>query len=279
MKALRGRRFAVVGHVEWADFARVPHMPRRGEILHVTGAWHVPAGGGAVTAVQLARLAGAATLFTALGDDELGHRSAGELASMGLEVRAAFRKQEQRRVFVHLDERAERTITVIGDRMGPRRRDHLGWEDLGDFDAVYFTAGDRGALRAARAARILTATARAMQTLRGSRVPLDALVHSGRDAGERYRHGDLDPPPELVVTTEGAKGGTWRRAGNGRGRYEPVDPPGEVVDTYGCGDAFAGGLTAGLGAGLATGRVLSIAARCGAWCAAGAGPYGRMYRG
>jgi hypothetical protein len=52
---------------------------------------------------------------------------------------------------------------------------------------VYFTAGDVGALRAARKARILTATARAMETLKGSGVRLDALVHSGNDAGERFR--------------------------------------------------------------------------------------------
>ena len=72
-------RLAVVGHVEWAEFLRVPHLPTAGEITHVTDRWEAPAGGGAVTAVQLARLAGHATLITALGDDELGHRAADEL--------------------------------------------------------------------------------------------------------------------------------------------------------------------------------------------------------
>ena len=72
-------RLAVVGHVEWAEFLRVPRLPAAGEILHVSDQWEAPAGGGAVTAVQLARLAGHATLFAALGDDELGHRAADEL--------------------------------------------------------------------------------------------------------------------------------------------------------------------------------------------------------
>jgi ribokinase len=273
--ALRGLKLAVVGHVEWAEFARVPHMPRRGEIVHVSGFREDPAGGGAVSALQLAGLAGGATFFTALGDDELGHRAAHELGASGLEVRAAFRRrQPQRRVFVHLDDRSERTITVIGDRMGPRRRDRLGWNDLAEFDAVYFTAGDTGALRAARRAQVLTATARAMETLRGSGVGLDALVHSGRDTGERYRRGELDPPPELVVTTEGAKGGRWRRENRERGRYPSLEPPGPVLDTYGCGDVFAAGLTAGLGAALTLKVTLDLAARCGAWRAAGAPPYG-----
>ena len=45
-----------------------------GEVVHATDPFEEPAGGGGVAAVQLARLAGQATLFTALGDDE--HRAA-----------------------------------------------------------------------------------------------------------------------------------------------------------------------------------------------------------
>jgi ribokinase len=270
LKRLRGLTLGVVGHVEWADFVRVPHLPRPGEILHVSEHWEEPAGGGAMTAIQLAKLAGTATLFTALGDDELGHRSEEKLHAEGLEVRAAFRSRHpQRRVVVHIDDKAERTITVIGDRMGARRRDPLGWDVLADFDAVYFTAGDVGALRAARKARILTSTARAMETLKGSGVHLDALLHSGKDEGERYHEGDLDPPPDLIVTTDSRKGGTWKRFNGTSGRYPPVKPPGKVIDTYGAGDVFAGGFTAGLGGGLPLEEALELGARCGAWRAAG----------
>jgi len=179
-------RLAVVGHVEWAEFLRVPHLPTVGEITHVTDRWEAPAGGGAVTAVQLARLAGHATFITALGDDALGHRAADELRGLGLDVRALHRAgQRQRRVIVHLDPTGERTITVIGDRMGPLGEDPYGWSDL-DFDAVYFTAGDADAVRAARRARVLTATARSLGTLREASVSLDALVRSELDEGERY---------------------------------------------------------------------------------------------
>ncbi|MFB3739553.1 MAG: ribokinase, partial [Candidatus Velamenicoccus archaeovorus] len=65
-------RVAVVGHVEWVEFAKVDHVPARGEIVHPTAWWEVPGGGGAVAAVQLARLAGGCTLYTALGDDATG---------------------------------------------------------------------------------------------------------------------------------------------------------------------------------------------------------------
>ena len=62
-------RVAVVGHVEWVEFARVATMPRPGEIVHAEQMWEEAAGGGAVAVVQLAKLAGSATLFTAFGGD------------------------------------------------------------------------------------------------------------------------------------------------------------------------------------------------------------------
>jgi ribokinase len=276
---LRGLRLAVVGHVESAEFARVPHLPRTGEIVHADRAWRATAGGGAVAAVQLAHLCGGATFFTALSDDDDGHGAAGELQRMGVDVRAGFRRREDlRRVFVHVDAQSERTITVIGHRLGPRRRDPLGWADLASFDGVYFTAGDGAAVRAARRARLLIATARAIESLRGTGVELDALMHSAGDANERYARGELDPEPKLVVTTEGSRGGRWRQRGDGLGRYPSFPPPGPIADTYGCGDVFAAGLTAGLAAGFDRDAALWLAARCGAVCATGDGPYGRQLR-
>jgi ribokinase len=143
------------------------------------------------------------------------------------------------------------------------------------FDALYFTSGDAGAVRAARSARVLTATARALPTLREAGVAIDALVRSALDAGERYEKGDLTPPPRLVVATEHEAGGRWSTADGRGGHYDAVAPPAPVRDTYGCGDAFAGGLAAGLGAGLEIEAALRLAARCGAWVAAIDGPYGR----
>ena len=63
-------RVAVVGHVEWVEFVRGDHVPAAGEIVHATDSFQEPAGGGAVAAVQLARMAGSSTLLTALGSDD-----------------------------------------------------------------------------------------------------------------------------------------------------------------------------------------------------------------
>jgi ribokinase len=227
-----------------------------------------------VAAVQLARLAGGATLFTALGDDALGRRSAEGLERLGVRVRAAWRQVPQRRAVTFLDDGGERTITVIGERVAPRGEDDLPWDELAACDAVYVTAGDPAAIRAARRARVLVATPRVGPALNAARVALDVLVHSASDPGEPYIRGDLSPEPRLVVATAGAAGGTYTAAGGRTGAWRAGALPGPRVDTYGAGDSFAAGLTFGLGAGLEVDDALELAARCGAICVTGAGPYG-----
>jgi ribokinase len=266
-------RVAVVGHVEWIEFARVERVPGAGEIVHALDAWEEPGGGGAVAAVQLTRLAGDCLFLTALADDELGHRAERELTALGVRVEVAWRREAQRRAFVFTDANAERTITVLGDRLGPRRDDPLPWSELDGVDGVYFTAGDTGAVRAARAARTLVSTARTIEPLAKAGVQLDILVSSSRDAGERYTPGAIDPPPRLVARTAGAAGG-WVEALDGQTTAWTAAPlPGTPVDTYGAGDCFAAGLTFGLAEGRSPQDALALGALCGAACVTGRGPY------
>jgi ribokinase len=264
-------RVAVVGHVEWVDFAIVDHVPVAGEIVHSEVSLAEPAGGGAGAAVQLARLAGGGSFFTAIGNDALGGRSLSRLAELGVAVHAARRAAPTRRAFTFLDANAERTITTLGERLEPRGADLLPWAALAETDAVYFTAGDADAARYARAARVLVGTPRGAQAL--ANVPLDALVYSAKDKDERAVAETLIPPPSLLVATDGAAGGSWRSLRGVSGRWRPALPPGPVVDQYGAGDCFAAGLTFGLGSGLRTADAIALAARCGAWCASGRGPY------
>ena len=269
-------RAAVVGHVEWIEFARVEHVPAPGEIVHARETWEEPGGGGSVAAVQLQRLTGDCTFLTVLGDCELGRRALQELTGrLGVRVKAVFRRTKQRRGFTFIDDQAERTITVIGDRLGPDGGDVLAWDELAEADAVYFTAGDRGALEAARRARVLVATPRAMSVLKRSGIRLDALVGSGTDAAERFEPEDLDPPPRLAVWTEGSDGGRFVGPDGRSGRFEEAPVPGTIVDTYGSGDTFAAGLTYALGARYSVEDALAFAARCSAMSLTGRGPYGR----
>jgi ribokinase len=255
-------------------------MPAAGEIIHATEWWEEPGGGGAVAVVQLAKLAGSAAFFTALGDDELGRRTKLELEARGVTVHAIFRPVPQRRVFVHLEgDAGERTITVIGERLGPSRADPLPWGELAGFDGVFFTAGDPGALQAARAARVLTATPRAIDTLSTAGVRLDVLVGSATDGGEVYRRGRITPEPSIVVRTEGQEGGSYERENGDAGRYAAVPRDVPVVDTYGAGDSFAAGLTYALGEGHSIEVALGVAARCGGAVLRGRGPYSAQLRG
>jgi ribokinase len=266
-------RVAVVGHVEWIDLAQVDRVPAAGEIVHAVATWQLPGGGGAIAAVQLARLAGECLFLTALGDDPLGRSAKRELESMGVRVHAAWRSVPQRRAFVHVDAGAERTITVMGERIGPHGDDPLPWTELEGIDSVYFTAGDPKALRSARAARKLVASVRAIETLADAGVQLDALVSSTEDEGERYTAGDIDPAPELVVRTAGAAGGSLVTADGRDSEWVAAPLPGPPVDAYGAGDSFAAGLTYGLGKSSSAEEAVELAARCGAACVTGRGPY------
>jgi ribokinase len=265
---------AVLGHVEWVDFVRVERPPQPGEIVHAKEAWAEPAGGGAVAAVELTRLAGSSLFVTALGDDELGRRSHEELTRLGVRVAAAWRSEPQRRAVTFVDAAGERTITLLGPKLVARRADDLPWDELGEMDAVYFTGGDAAALRAARGARILVATARELPTLAEAGVPLDALVRSGGDPGETFEPGDLEPPPQLVVSTAGAAGGTYAESGGELRSFPPAPVPQPVSDTYGSGDSFAAGLTYALALGLDAPSALAQAAARGALAVTRGGAYG-----
>ena len=269
-------RTAVVGHTEWIEFGHVDHVPKPGDIVHATGAWEEPGGGGAVASVQLARLTGSCTFFTALGDDERADWTRRELGRRDVRVEAVVRHEASRRAVVFVDRNGERTITTLGRRLEPLISDRLPWDEIEHADAVYFPAGDAAALQNARRARVLVATSRVMDLLAKADVYLDAVVGSGRDPVERFDPDALSTPPGLVVRTDSRRGGRFETADGGAGRYDVVPPPGPVVDTYGAGDCFAAGLTYALGAGLAVEEALALAAKCGAWCVAGQGPYGNQ---
>ena len=269
-------RTAVVGHTEWIEFGNVEAVPAAGDIVHATDAWEEPGGGGAVAAVQLARLAGSCTFYTAFGGDEHGEWSRRRLEGLGVRVEAAIRDEPTRRAVVFVDANGERTITTLGRRLEPTATDRLPWSELESDDAVYVTAGDPGALREARSARVLVATSRIADLLAKVDLYLDAVVGSAVDPAEAFDPDAFAVPPHLVVRTRSVQGGRYETSDGRAGTYEAVTTPGPVIDTYGAGDSFAAGLTFALGAGMEIEEALAIAARCGAWCAAGRGPYGNQ---
>lgn len=257
-------RVAVVGHVEWVDFVPLERFPKPGSLIHAVGAFAQAGGGGPVVAVVLAELGAEVDFFTALGDDTLGRAVAAQLTERGVRVHVAWRDQPTRRALTLLDDRHERTIITLGERLQPDGSDELEWGRLAGADGVYFTAGDAGALVRARQARTLVASPRARETLESDGPAIDALVFSASDRDEQQWAERAEHRTRLLVATDGANGGRWW--GDSQGSWSAAALPDEPRDAYGCGDSFAAGFTFGLAAGASPAQAAQLGARCGAQC-------------
>ena len=255
-----------MGHVEWVDFVEVARLPRPGEVARAAGAFTRAAGGGGVVSVVLAELGAQVDFFCALGDDDHGRRAAEQLERRGVDVHVAWRAGlPTRRAVTMLESSGERTIVTIGERLEPRGDDELEWERLRAADGAYFTAGDGGALRRAREARVLVASPRGRSALEhDTGRQIDALVFSARDDDESQWAHRLARHARLLVETRGAQGGDW--TGESEGGWEAVPPAGPSRDAYGCGDSFAAGFTFGLASGASVADAAALGARCGARC-------------
>ncbi len=262
----------MVGHVEWVEFLAVDQLPRPGAIGHALRTLQEPAGGGAVVAVQMARLLQQPVqFFTAMGRDEVGQACVQRLEQLGLEVHVAWREAPTRRGLSLVDGEGDRAITVIGERLTPTLEDPLPWSALADCDGLFVTAADAPLLKACRAAAVLAATPRVrLPVLQEARVALDALIGSGLDPAERVDPAQLNPPPQTLIRTEGSSGGLSLPGG----RYAPAALPGPMVESYGCGDSFAAGVVTGLAARWSLAQAIALGAQCGAACATRFGPYG-----
>jgi ribokinase len=250
----------------------VGHVPAVGEIVHSKTSWEEVAGDGAVAAMQLAKMADACLFFTAVGDDSVGEKSVAQLEQCGVEVYATKHKQAAtREVYVYIDSNNERTITVSGSIKPTDDDESLPWHKLAEMDAVFFVSGDALALTAARKAKVLVSTARILPLLQSNKTQLDALVCSHKDKGEKYKVGDINPEPSLIVRTNGAFGGNTE---DGVAYAAQKINEDEVYDTYGYGDSFGAGIAFALGSNLPISVALNVAASCGADAAKRRGAFG-----
>lgn len=263
MSAPARPRVAVVGHVEWVTHA-LGSLPGPGLITRLTEPFDEPAGGGGVSAAQVAKLGTECHFYTALGDDSSGRRAAAVLTEVGMRLHAAWRPHAQTRALSAVDVSGDRAIAVIGPATAPVIDDDLPWDALSGFDAAYFTGHDPATLVAARRARRLVVTTRRLRELVVSGVRPDVLVASANDPFEAVDPAQLPVQPDVILWTEGGDGGRFRHADGREGRWAPARPPGAPVDSYGCGDSFAAGVTVGLGRGLDLQGALTLGARCGA---------------
>jgi len=259
-------RVVIVGHVEWVTHA-LGEVPARGHIADLHDAFTEPAGGGGVAAVAAARLGAQVCLLTAFGDDPAAERSSSLLRGAGVDLAAVRRPTAQTPVLTITDVAGERTIMVVGDRLQARAADGIHEAALAGAAAAYYTGEDPALLAEVRArVPILVVSARRRADLVAVGVTPDVLVGSLNDPDEDPRDLPHDLRPPWLVHTDGRNGGVIIAADGTRSRYLPASPPGDVIDTYGCGDTFAAALTVGLGRGLSVADAAAIGARAGAAC-------------
>ncbi len=266
-------KLAVLGHIEWVTFLKVDQLPIAGQISHSKDYFEEAAGGAAVAAVQMARLInGPVDLITSLGKDIYGEKCYERLTQLGLNLKVAWRDNKPTRKGISLTSKdGERAITVIGERLQPIGSDNLPWNEMENYDGVFVTATDEDGLKLARKAKFLSATPRVgKKILKISKVKLNALIGSGLDPDEKININDLSPQPNLYIATEGKSGGSIYPA---KLKYNSTTPSSKEIDSYGCGDCFAGAVTAALSAKLNLNKAIRIGAYCGAECSTHYGPY------
>ena len=265
-------KLAVIGHVEWVTFLKVDQLPLAGEISHAKDYFEEAAGGAAVAAVQMARLTNEPVdLITSLGKDTYGEQCYERLTKLGLNLKVAWREKPTRKGISLISKDGERAITVIGERLQPISSDDLPWSDMKNYDGIFITATDKEGIKLARKARFVAATPRTgKNTLRDSKVKINALIGSGLDPGEKINFEELVPNPDVYIATEGKSGGTVYPK---RYKYKSIKPSSKEIDSYGCGDCFAGAVTTALSAKLNLDQAINIGAYCGAECSTHYGPY------
>tara|TARA_Y100001968_G_scaffold332314_1_gene390028 strand:- start:550 stop:1392 length:843 start_codon:yes stop_codon:yes gene_type:complete len=265
-------KLAVIGHVEWVTFLKVDKLPVAGEISHAKDYFEEAAGGAAVTAVQMSRLINShVDLITSLGKDNYGKRCYERLSKLGLNLSVAWREKPTRKGISLISKDGERAITVIGERLEPIASDKLPWHEIKNYDGVFVTATDVKGLRLARKAKFLAGTPRiGKNIIKNSKVKMNALIGSGLDPGEKIGLDELKYKPDIYLSTEGKKGGKIYPQNR---KYKAIKPSSQEVDSYGCGDCFAGGVTTALSAKLTLDQAINLGAFCGSECSTHYGPY------
>jgi sulfofructose kinase len=229
-------------------------------------------------AVAIARLGGAAELWSRVGDDSAGHTIRAGLRAERVDVRyvQAFEGARSSTSAIIVDDRGERLIVGQRDASMPSGTSWLPLERVRTADAVVgdvrWLEGVRAVFAQARKDKVLTlldADLGAREALPGllqltdyaifSAPSLRDLVSGGSDA-ERLEH-VLSLGPRHAGVTLGAEGYLWREP-TGGGHM-----PGfrvSVTDTTGAGDAFHGTFALM----LTEGRSVAASARTSAAAAA-----------
>lgn len=252
------KRIICVGHAALDRIYRIDAFPA--QPTKVRALEHIETGGGmaANAAVAIARLGGAAELWSRVGDDNAGHTIRAGLRAERVDVRyvQAFEGARSSTSAIIVDDKGERLIVGQRDAGMPSGTSWLPLERIKTADAVVgdvrWLEGVRAAFAQARKDRVptlLDADLGAREALPGLLRLADYAIFSApalRDFApaatdaERLEH-VLSLGPRHVGVTLGAEGYLWRERGS-TGQVTGQVPAFSVTvtDTTGAGDAFHG---------------------------------------
>jgi sulfofructose kinase len=267
-----------VGHAALDRVYRIEAFPA--QPTKVRALEHIEAGGGmaANAAVAIARLGGAAELWSRVGDDNAGHTIRTGLRAERVDVRyvQAFEGARSSTSAIIVDDRGERLIVGQRDAGMPSGTSWLPLERVKTADAVVgdvrWLEGVRAVFAYARKNQVVTlldADLGAREALGGLLQLTDYAIFSapalrdfapdGTDS-ERLEH-VLALGPRHAGVTLGGDGYLWREGGDGG--HVPAFHV-SVADTTGAGDAFHGTFALMLAEGRSTAQSARMAAAAAA---------------
>jgi ribokinase len=247
------RLFAVCGSISADMIGYAPRLPGPGESVLGDRFLLAPGGKGANVAVAAVRLGAAVRFFGARGDDHFGAFIGGALEDEGVDVSslAVIAGVHSGVALIAVDAQAENQILALPGANGlagaPSPCDAAVWFCPGEIPR----AAHEGTLAAARAdsaiAVVNPSPPNAIDADLVARFDIAIVNETELDAFAGHL-------PARVVLTRGARGAVLLPEGT---ELAPV--PARAVDTTGAGDAFAGGLCAGLAAGASLEQAAQLA--------------------
>jgi ribokinase len=245
--------FAVCGSISADMIGYAPRLPGPGESVLGDRFLLAPGGKGANVAVAAARIGARVRFSGARGDDRFGELIGGALAAEGVDASelAVIPGMHSGVALIAVDARGENQILALPGANG------LAAAPSACGAAVWFCPGEipraahEGTLAAARADGAIAVVNPSPPNAidRELIARFDIAIVNETELGAFAGH-----LPARVVLTRGAQGAVLLPEGR---ELAPV--PARAVDTTGAGDAFAGGLCAGLAAGAALEEAAQLA--------------------
>ena len=244
---------AVCGSISADMIGYAPRLPRPGESVLGDRFLLAPGGKGANVAVAAARLGADVRFFGARGDDEFGEFIGAALESEGVDISSlvVMSGMHSGVALIAVDSSGENQILALPGANGqagpPSACGAVVWFCPGEIPSVAH-AGTLAAARADGAIAVVNPSpANGIAPELVARFDIAIVNETELDAFAGHL-------PSRVVLTRGSRGAVLLPEGT-----ELPAVPARAVDTTGAGDAFAGGLCAGLASGAALEQAVQLA--------------------